>query len=237
MNVEAQLSKVTAPESPIEMGTIIEDSARTSPEGDVLEPKQTLKGDTSQTFIGEMSVFHSLDSKVSVGDHDRHGTRVQSSCSSRASIPPHARSSRHRRDKPFRYLSDLLGKHQVLPDKGEFNIILNRYLDEVYVLNPFIHIQRLKDLYEDLWRQAFRLPLDELARDYPRRLSIANVFLCLAAGASQESSRMVPVNNSYSAGYKFYSIALELLRPLLDPTQDHPILLQSLQSLALTVRF
>lgn len=221
--------------SPANPNKVIESPGIQSTNGNVQSPGQTLKGDPSQTFVGEMSAFHSLHSRNLEPNQPRQVPQLHSPASSHASIPSDTWHTKSGEIRCQEYLNDLLDEHQVRLDRAEFDVVLQKYLEQVHILNPLLDVQWLEAIYEDLWHQSFRLPLAELANNYSRRLSVAIVFLCLGSGACQESSSMDPKYNCHTAGYNLYNIALQLLRPLLDPTQDHPVLLQSLQALALTV--
>lgn len=190
----------------------------------------SLIGDHTQTFVGEMSVFHSLGAKDACLDEQRAIDNLQTPTS-----PADAQANTIAEKGSKRWLSSILVSHRVVPDREDFDGLLRVYFEAVHTLNPFLHRPWLEQTHADLWAQSFFDSEHDFVQNYTKRLSTAIVFLCMASGACQESSRMDPHSNCYSAGYSLYSVAMDLLRPLFDLTQDRPISLQSLQALALSV--
>ncbi|KAF9890589.1 hypothetical protein FE257_005720 [Aspergillus nanangensis] len=125
------------------------------------------------------------------------------------------------------WILQTLDKHELQPDKAEWDVLLDLYCEDVYPLYPFLHIPSLRRSYAQLLGHN---ELGTAGKD-----SLAQVLICLGLGRCTTSVRAETSEGTQSSGWAFYTAALDCVGGILDPLRETSLGLQRLQVLALMI--
>jgi hypothetical protein len=126
-----------------------------------------------------------------------------------------------------RPLLQILSKHQLRPNKAEWDILLDLYCDDVHPLYPFLHLPSLRRAYTQL--------MDQDGSTTAGTDSFSQVLICLALGRCTTSVRAETSEGTQSSGWAFYTAALECVGEVVDPLRETSSGLPRLQVLTLIV--
>ena len=220
---------------------------RSRPEDPQEEPRESRSGNKSvpdesiTPFSGETSLTHNIT--VVEGRLEQMGVRYprlrsespHQSFSSRLTPSPPAspRESTHQQAKS-NLLLQILDSHKIVPDRAQWDRVMNTFCDEVLLLVPFLHPPSVWEAYENMW--------DALAsrsghRHGEWRLTASYILLCLANGTCVESSRVNDQEVQYSAGWSLYRAARDIFGDLLDAFSECTDQILVLQNIILMVSF
>lgn len=180
-------------------------------------------------MVGEMSAFHTFDSDGVESDDEGDATSIMTT----NEAPKNDLAASKLSDG---WLPSIMKTHKVKADRRNFDISISLFFELAHTYHPLVHPPWVRQTHEELWQESFHRSDSGFARNVAKRLSVGMIFLCLAVGACQEPSRMNPEAECRTTGYSLYAVAMELLQPFLDLTQDQPPTMQSLQALGLNVR-
>ncbi|KAL3451703.1 hypothetical protein BJX65DRAFT_304291 [Aspergillus insuetus] len=121
----------------------------------------------------------------------------------------------------------ILARHQLPPNKAEWDILLDLYCEDVHPLYPFLHLPSLRRSYAQLMGED---DLGAVGKD-----SFAQVILCLALGRCTTSVRAETSEGTQSSGWEFYTAALECVGEVNNPLRETSMGLPRLQVLTLMV--
>ncbi|KAL4869905.1 fungal-specific transcription factor domain-containing protein [Aspergillus spectabilis] len=121
----------------------------------------------------------------------------------------------------------ILARHQLPPNKAEWDILLDLYCEDVHPLYPFLHLPSLRRSYAQLMGEDV---LDTVGKD-----SFAQVILCLALGRCTTSVRAETSEGTQSSGWAFYTAALECVGEVNNPLRETSMGLPRLQVLTLMI--
>ena len=128
-----------------------------------------------------------------------------------------------------------LASHGIVPDREQWDELLNTFSDEVHILYPFLHFPILRSTYEDLWDHLLaNSPANH--KDIKDRVKIAQVLFCLATGRCSESTRKDTEEGRHSAGWSLFRAGTDVLGEPLEIFDDFSISLEALQAVMLAVR-
>ncbi|CAG8248314.1 unnamed protein product [Penicillium olsonii] len=147
------------------------------------------------------------------------------------SPPASPRESTHQQAKS-NLLLQILDSHKIVPDRAQWDRVMNTFCDEVLLLVPFLHPPSVWEAYENMW--------DALAsrsghRHGEWRLTASYILLCLANGTCVESSRVNDQEVQYSAGWSLYRAARDIFGDLLDAFSECTDQILVLQNIILMV--
>lgn len=188
-----------------------------------------LGGDCTQTMVGELSAFHALNPSATEIGSQGPDTTISATSEPQGNDMVVTKTSRG-------WLPSIMDMYEVVPDRRNFDISLDLFFELAYSFYPLVHRPWVRQAHEEMWQESCYSANKTLAKDASKRLSVGMVFLCLAVGACQEPSRMDPKAHCQAAGYSLYRVAMALLQPFLDLTQEQPVTMQSVQALGLAVR-
>ncbi|KAH7389975.1 fungal-specific transcription factor domain-containing protein, partial [Pyrenochaeta sp. MPI-SDFR-AT-0127] len=192
---------------------------------------------SSTAFSGETSLDHTL-SQV----EDQLGA-VGVDCSDRAPAgdgnlpsPVHSTLAFPVSDSdPTGLLRRALLSNEISLDRVRWDLRLQNFFDEIYILYPMLFIPDVKAIYNRLWDDWFLLPVEQdqqVALRY--RMQVAQILLCLAAGACTVSRRASTENGKHAAGWSLYCTAMDVIGDLFALIEsDSPM--EALQTLVLIV--
>jgi hypothetical protein len=106
----------------------------------------------------------------------------------------------------------ILARHQLPPNKAEWDIPLDLYCEDVHPLYPFLHLPSLRRSYAQLMGED---DLGAVGKD-----AFAQVILCLALGRCMTSVRAETSEGTQSSGWTFYAAALECVGEVNNPLRS-----------------
>lgn len=193
------------------------------------------------TFSGETSIAHNLN--VVEGRLEQMGvqySRFRSespNCRYRSNLTPSPESSiRHFPAHETSLIQRVLRNHAIIPNRGQWEVIMHTFCDEVHVLVPFLHLPGMWRVYEKTWEVSFDQISNGYDLDGTHRIQTAHILLCLANGKCVESSRFEGDEGPYSAGWSFYSAARDIFGDLIDGFEQCADQIFLLQTVVLMVR-
>ncbi|KAJ5734951.1 uncharacterized protein N7483_000076 [Penicillium malachiteum] len=173
------------------------------------------------TFSGETSITHNMS--VVENRLEQMGVqypRLRSASPSypfRSCLTPSPEIRRgHRHESQTSLFRRVLDESGLVPDKEQWNELLQTFCDEVHILVPFLHLPSLWKLYEDVWETSLGENIDSGEKSGIKRVQLAHILLCLANGRCVESSRVEHEESRYSAGWSLYNAARDIFGDLLD---------------------
>jgi hypothetical protein len=241
ISVERQLSAVLSNKEPSSNAVYVtpEQSAENAASDRGSPEPPHLASEERQVFVGEPSMLHALrNTEARLEDPDGE-SEIRSEVPNRSPLTPKPFSTLNASaEKSSRsWLRTMLLSYGIVPVKQQWMKFLEIFFLEVHVLYPFLHPPTVRETHEQLWDSSLFLSYDDLSHPGDEnKVSTALLFLCLATGRCTVSSRVDDVEGRHSAGWSLYSVAMYLLRDVLDLTQDHKSTLQSTQALTLMVR-
>lgn len=125
--------------------------------------------------------------------------------------------------------------NEIALDRVRWDQRLQSFFDEIYILYPMLLIPDIKAVYARLWDDWFLLPTDRDQQVPVRhRMQVAQILLCLAAGACTVSRRASTENGKHAAGWSLYCTAMDVIGDLFALIEsDSPM--EALQTLLLIV--
>lgn len=195
-----------------------------------------------QTFSGETSLAHNLT--VVEGRLEQMGveySRFRSDSPNgqyRSNLTPSPELSlRQFPGKEISLIHRVLRNYAIIPNRGQWEVIMHTFCDEVHVLVPFLHLPGMWKVYEKTWEVSFDQISSGYDLDGTHRIQTAHILLCLANGKCVESSRFEGDEGPYSAGWSFYSAARDIFGDLIDGFGQCGDQIFLLQTVVLMVRW
>ncbi|KAJ6020413.1 hypothetical protein N7540_005917 [Penicillium herquei] len=222
--IEQRLSNMKTPEIHSQ-DVVQQDSYRdvTDPEDRRASGTGAIQGVSAKvpTFSGETSITHNMSVVENrLEQMGVHYPRLRSASPSypfRSCLTPSPENRRgHRRESQTSLFRQVLDANGLVPDKEQWNGLLQTFCDEVHILVPFLHLPSLWKLHEDVWETSLGDHIDSGEKSGIKRVQLAHILLCLANGRCVESSRVEHEESRYSAGWSLYNAARDIFGDLLD---------------------
>ncbi|KAL2844354.1 fungal-specific transcription factor domain-containing protein [Aspergillus pseudoustus] len=187
------------------------------------------------TYSGETSIRSTLEQVEAHLDRQPHIEPNQpSEVATPALTPPPLLDT----DAPPRRTSDLcktLHDYDIVINKSQWDYFMKIFCDEVHILYPLLNPRALWEQYDLFWKDHITSPSGSRQFNRERRVSLSQILICLAIGRCTASPRVAGQGGRHSAGWSFYSAALELFGDLLDCFEECSNQLLLLQTLSLMV--
>lgn len=198
-------------------------------------PSPFAENSDRQTFVGEASMHALRDTDLQL--EDASDSCPDSPISNGRPLTPklHGTLVAAAEKKSRSWLRAILLSYGITPERSLYDGLMRTFFDEIHILYPFIHPPTVWQSYEYLWQRSLLISSDDLEDGEESKASVAIVFICLALGRCTDSTRAERVDGSHSAGWSLYSVATDLLYPILDLRFHSTPSLHSLQALALMV--
>ncbi|KAJ5080946.1 hypothetical protein N7456_013656 [Penicillium angulare] len=190
----------------------------------------TPKSDT-KLFSGEPSIVHILHEME--GQLERLGMKNKLMRSSPPSLPLTPVCDQSQAEERVSHVKIALESNRVIPDREEWDELLNSFVEEVHILYPFLHLPILRSTYEDLWDRPL-LSSSGSWKSTNDRVRIAQVLFCLATGRCNESTRK-DTDGHHSAGWSLFQAGMDVLGDPLEILDDFSVSLPALQAILLAV--
>ncbi|KAL4862667.1 hypothetical protein BDV12DRAFT_39733 [Aspergillus spectabilis] len=187
------------------------------------------------TYSGDTSIQSTLEQ---VEAHLERQPYIEPNQQSEVATPALTPSPLFKTDAPPRGTSNLcktLHHYDIVINKSQWDHFMNIFCDEVHTLYPFLNLRALWEQYDLFWKDHIRSP--SASRQFNRecRVSLSQILICLAIGRCTASPRVAGQRGRHSAGWSFYSAALELFGDLLDCFEECSNQVLLLQTLSLMV--
>ena len=190
-------------------------------------------GSSTEIFSGEPSISHVIH------EMESHLEQLGISRSSLISPPPsepltpiYDQDDARLEMNPIRAILD---SHGIIPDKGRWDDLLSTFVDEVYVLYPFLHLPVLRKTYEEVCDHLLDISTSNSCDDMSHRIDISQVLFCLAIGRCSESTRQGTEHGHHSSGWSLFRASMKILGEPLEIFDDLSLALKAMQSMLLAV--
>ncbi|KAJ5581061.1 hypothetical protein N7450_007362 [Penicillium hetheringtonii] len=127
----------------------------------------------------------------------------------------------------------ILHSHGIVPEKTQWDELLSTFIDEVYILYPFLHLPALQNTYEEICNQLLGISTQANYNDMSHRLDVSQVLFCLAIGRCSESTRKDTENGHHSSGWSLFRASMKILGEPLEIFDDLSLALKAIQSMLL----
>lgn len=188
---------------------------------------------STEVFSGEPSITHVLH------EMESHLEKLGMARSSLMSPPPsEPLTPLDDRDEAISNMDPILSilhSHGIVPEKTQWDELLSTFIDEVYILYPFLHLPALQNTYEEICNQLLGISTQANYNDMSHRLDVSQVLFCLAIGRCSESTRKDTENGHHSSGWSLFRASMKILGEPLEIFDDLSLALKAIQSMLLAV--
>lgn len=187
------------------------------------------------TYFGETSIRSTLKQvEAHLEEHPRIESDQPSEVASSA-LSPSPLLKAHVPPREISNICMVLHKYDIIIDKPQWDHFMKIFCDEVHILYPLLNLRDLLERYDLFWHDHITSPLESRQCSRDSCVSLSQILICLAIGQCTASPRVSVQGDRYSAGWSFYSAALELFGDVLDCFEEGSNQLLSLQILSLMV--
>jgi len=188
---------------------------------------------STEVFSGESSITHVLH------EMESHLEKLGMARSSLMSPPPSEPltpiDDRDEAISSMDPIRSILDSHGIIPEKTQWDELLSTFIDEVYVLYPFLHLPALQNTYEEICDQLLGISTPADYNDMSHRVDVSQVLFCLAIGRCSESTRKDTENGHHSSGWSLFRASMKILGEPLEIFDVLSLALKAIQSMLLAV--
>jgi hypothetical protein len=202
----------------------------------LVESRSSRAASGPPTYAGETSIRSTLEKvEAHLERHSYIEPNLPSGVATPALTPPPLLEA-HAQPRRISNLYQTLHDYDIVINKSQWDQFLKVFCDEVHILYPLLDLRDLREQYDMLWEHRIMNPTGPSHFDRETRISLSQVLICLAIGRCTASPRIAGQQGRHSAGWSFYSAALELFGDMLDCFEECSNQLLLLQTLSLMVR-